>query len=136
MRRFGILICVGILGLIVSDAIAKKQIRNDFTGRRQYIANSQTDFNSIITSSRVTGNTTLTASHYNVNVNTDSAGVTITLPAGVAGTMYRVVNTGSSSNNVTITPNGSEHILGVNSNWTLFDGESLIMAFDSSDGWY
>lgn len=85
---------------------------------------------------RVTASTTLTASQRNVLVNTDGGAVTITLPAGVAGTYYRITNSGSSVNDVTVTPNGTEDLLGSNSSTTVSDGNSLVIIFDETDGWY
>ena len=84
---------------------------------------------------RVTGNTTLTEFDRVVHVNTDSAAVTIQLPAGTAGQYYRIVNTGSSANAVTITPDGSELVVGASS-FGLADGESLIIVYDVNDGWF
>lgn len=85
---------------------------------------------------RVTSDTTLTQSQYHVFANTDSADVTVTLPEGKAGLAYRIVNTGSSGNKVTISPDGTDNLLGANSSFELFDGESLIIVFDTTDGWY
>ena len=68
--------------------------------------------------------------------NTDSAGFTATLPAGVSGQTFKVINSGSSGNLLTVAPNGSEHLLGVNSNFSLFDAETLDLTYDSTDGWY
>lgn len=84
----------------------------------------------------VTDPTTLTPTQRNVFANTDSAAVAITLPAGVDGTYYRIVNTGTSGNNVTITPDGTENLLGANSSFTLFDAEALIIVFSTDDGWW
>ncbi len=136
MKKFAIIVCIGFLGLIVSEVFAKKQIRNDFTGRRQYIANKGSDLLAIYTVNNVGTDTTLTSSYHNVFVDTDSANVTITLPAGVAGTEYRIVNVGTSTNNVAITPDGSENLIGANSNFTLSDAESLIIVWDDTKGWY
>ena len=106
-----------------ADALTAKGILTTENGRN-------------VSVTRVTGNTTLTNENHHVFGNTDSVGFTITLPAGAAGIEYRIVNTGSSSNNLTIAPNGSEHLLGANSNFTLFDGESLTIAYNTADGWY
>ncbi len=76
----------------------------------------------IVKVTRITGNTTLDTSHHHVFADTDGGAITVTLPAGVAGTEYRIVNTGSTSYNVTITPNGAEKLLGANSSFTLYDG--------------
>lgn len=85
---------------------------------------------------RIAGDTTLTAANHHVFVDTDGGAVTITLPAGVSGKYYRIVNTGSSTNNLTITPDGTELLIGANSNFTLLDGETLIIVFDPTEGWY
>jgi len=84
---------------------------------------------------RVTGATTLDEDHHHVFCDTDSADIAITLPAGVADTEYRVCNTGTSGNKVTITPDGSELLIGENSAFTLNDGESLIVAYEATEGW-
>jgi hypothetical protein len=79
--------------------------------------------------------TALDTDHH-IFMNTDGQASTVNLPAGVAGTEYRIVNTGTSSNSLTVTPNGSENLLGANSSFTLNDGESLIIVYDSNDGWF
>jgi len=88
------------------------------------------------TSSRPTTAATIDDTAYQWNCNTDSAGFTITLPAGVQGREYKIVNTGTSNNTLTVSPNGTEHLMGENSNFDLEDGESLIIAYDTTDGWY
>ncbi len=68
--------------------------------------------------------------------NPDGSAWTATLPAGVSGQTLKVINSGSSGNILTVAPNGSEHLLGVNSNFALFDAETLDLTYDSTDGWY
>ena len=68
--------------------------------------------------------------------NTDSAGWTATLPAGAEGQTLRIINSGSSGNNLTVAPNGAEHLYGVNSNFVLADGESIEITYNATDGWY
>jgi hypothetical protein len=97
----------------------------------------QTDGGRKVKNTRVTTTPyTALATDYNLSVNTDSAAITVNLPAGVAGTMYRIVNTGTSGNAVTLAPNGSENLLGENSSFVLRDGESLMIVYDATDGWY
>jgi len=67
---------------------------------------------------------------------TDSGAVTILLMAGIAGTTYRIVNAGTAANNVTVTPNGAENLIGANSNFTLLDGEDLLITYNATKGWY
>lgn len=69
-------------------------------------------------------------------VDTDIAAATANLPAGVSGKRYRVINTGSSNNNVTLSPNGTELLLGANSNFTLLDGDVLTITYETSEGWW
>ena len=45
------------------------------------------------------------------------------------------MNTGISSNELTITPDGSENLLGANDSFILFDGEALIITYETTDGW-
>jgi len=90
----------------------------------------------IVNSDRVTANTTLDVTNHNVFCDTDGGAFTATLPAGVDGTYYRIMNTGTSSNNLVIAPDGAENLLGDNSGFTLMDGESLIITYETTEGWY
>ncbi len=90
----------------------------------------------VVAVARVTGNTTLTSAYHHVFADTDGGAITITLPAGAAGREFRVVNTGSAGNAVTVAPDGSELLLGANSNWTLADGEALVVVYETTEGWF
>ena len=92
-------------------------------GRIKTVTRQTTTYTVLVTDSVVFGNT-------------DSAGFTATLPAGVSGQTLRIINSGSSGNQLTVAPDGSEDLLGVNSSFTLFDGEALDITYDSTDGWY
>ena len=78
---------------------------------------------------------TITEGH-EILANTDGGGVTTNLPVGVDGRALRIVNTGTSGNMVTICPNGVEHLIGVNTNFFLRDGDALLAVYDVIDGWY
>ncbi len=67
---------------------------------------------------------------------TDDGVIIINLPAGSAGKHYRIVNTGSSGNSITLVPDGSELLFGDNANETLYDDESLDMVYNTTEGWY
>jgi hypothetical protein len=67
---------------------------------------------------------------------TDSASITLNLPAGSAGLSYKIVNCGTSGNNVVITPNGSELIDGVNSSKNLGDKGVIDLVYSTSKGWW
>lgn len=72
----------------------------------------------------------------NVFCDTDGGAITLNMPAGINGRKYRFINTGSSGNAVTITPNGAELLMGVNSSFTLLDGDVLILVYETTEGWW
>ena len=92
-------------------------------GRIKNTTRKTTTYTILVTDDRVFGNT-------------DSAGWTATLPAGVEGQSFNIINSGSSGNTLVIAPNGSEHLLGVNSNFSLADAETLELTYNATDGWY
>lgn len=101
------------------------------------------DFNGIldtlrarVTVERYTTSTTIDGRVYQYNFNTDGGAITCTLPPGVINKEIKIVNTGTSGNTLTIAPNGTDKLIGVNSSFTLSDGESLIILYDGTDGWY
>lgn len=71
-----------------------------------------------------------------IMVDTDTIDITINLPAGVDGQAYKIVNCGTSGNIVTINPNGTELLNGVNAPETLYDSENLDLSYDSTEGWF
>lgn len=110
MRRLGILICFGILVLIVSEAVAKKQTRNDFTGRRQYIASKYSDL--AMTTTEKSANYTVTSTDSFLIGDATSGGITFTLPAisPNVGRVYHIKKKDVTGNTVTVDANGSETI--------------------------
>jgi len=72
-------------------------------------------------------------------VNTTSGAITVTLPAGSAGDIVGISDYASTfqTNNVTITPNGTDKINGVNANATLStQGLAVSLVYvDSTRGW-
>jgi len=80
--------------------------------------------------------TTIDDTAFQWNGNTNSGGFTYTLPAGIQGKQYKIVNVGTSGNVLTVAPNGSDNLLGENSSFELEDGESLLIAYDITYGWY
>jgi hypothetical protein len=71
--------------------------------------------------------------------NTTSGGFTMNLPAGSAGNIVSVVDYTNTfaSNNLTVTPNGSEKIGGTNASATLStEGQSVTFVYvDGTEGW-
>jgi len=72
-------------------------------------------------------------------VDTTSGGITVNLPAGAAGSIVGISDYASTSvsNNITVTPNGSEKINGVNDDYTLNTaGLAVTLVYvDSTRGW-
>jgi len=85
---------------------------------------------------RVTGTYTILVTDEVVFGNTDGGAFTATLPPGAQGRTFKVINSGSSGNALTLAPDGAEHLIGVNSNFVLNDGETLDLTYDATDGWY
>ena len=65
---------------------------------------------------------------------TDTGDITILLFAGIEKTAYRIINAGTSGNNLTITPNGTENLYGSNESEVLIDQEHLDMQY-TNKGW-
>ncbi|REK57572.1 MAG: hypothetical protein DWQ49_08885 [Bacteroidetes bacterium] len=68
-------------------------------------------------------------------VDTDSAAITINLQAGVNGRTLRIVNVGSSGNDVTVDGNGSENVKGATTN-AITDGNEIIITYQATEGWW
>jgi len=81
--------------------------------------------------------TAVTANGYFLN--TTSGVLTVNLPAGVAGSIVSMADYAGTwqTNNVTVTPNGSEKIGSVNASVTLdTEGQSVTLVYvDSTQGW-
>ena len=84
---------------------------------------------------RYTTTQTIPVTDDQVFCNTDGAAWTATLPAGAEGQSFRIINSGDSGNDLTITPNGAEHLLGANASQTLKDHETLELCYNATDGW-
>ena len=72
-------------------------------------------------------------------INTTSGAITVTLPAGNSGDIVSLADYTNTwqTNNVTVTPNGTDKIGGINSNATLAtEGQSVTLVYvDSTEGW-
>lgn len=90
----------------------------------------------VTTTTRVTTTYTILTTDSVIFCNTDAGAYTATLPAGSQGKSYQVINSGTTSNLLTVAPDGAETLIGVNSGFTLLDGEALDITYDATDGWY
>ena len=86
--------------------------------------------------------TRVAASPYNVLaadhvifVDTDGGAITVNLPAGIEGTNYRVINSGTSGNAVVLTPNGAEQLFKDAAATNLYDGEVADIVYNTTEGW-
>lgn len=78
---------------------------------------------------------TILSTDYKVFCDTDLIAITVNLPPGEDGVSYTIINSGSSGNNVTLVPNGSELLFGANSNETLYNGEVFDLTYNTTEGW-
>lgn len=69
-------------------------------------------------------------------VNTDASNIDISLPPGIGGTNYRIINTGSSGNVVNLIPALTDKLIGLNEPDYLADREALIITFEETEGWW
>lgn len=85
----------------------------------------------------VTATTTLDASHGIVLVDATAGAVTINLPAasGLSGRGYVIMKIDSSTNGVTIDPNGTELINGSNTK-TLLNQFNAVLIVTDGTAWY
>ncbi len=94
-------------------------------------------FFSSVTARRVTAAIyTILSDDMVIFFDTDGAAIAADLPAGVHGKCYRVVNCGSSGNNLTLTPDGAELLEGANAAITLIDGEVYEIVYETTEGWW
>lgn len=87
---------------------------------------------------RTTTNLTLNSTHQKVFCDTDGGAIIITLPAGSDGTEYQIINTGSSGNDVTVTPDGTEQIFngGAGTSFVLADSEGITITYEDTENWW
>ena len=93
-----------------------------------------------VTTPKVTGDSPITAvTGKGYFLNTTAGTITVNLPAGAAGSIVSLADYAATwqTNNVTVTPNGSEKIGGVNANALLSTiGQSVTFVYvDSTQGW-
>ena len=93
-----------------------------------------------VTTPKVTGDSPVTAATGSGYIlNTTAGTITVNLPAGAAGSIVSVADYAATwqTNSVTVSPNGSEKMGGVNSDVTLStEGQSVTFVYvDSTQGW-
>jgi len=103
---------------------------------RRYITRSEVDYWD--TTRLVAADSPYTVTLYDevIFCDTDAGPITVNLPAGRNGLGYRIINCGSSGNDVTITPDGSELIEGVSASKTISDGSVTDLCYETTEGWW
>jgi hypothetical protein len=66
---------------------------------------------------------------------TDAGAITVDLPAGISGTHLKIVNTGSSGNDVTVDGHSAENVYGALTQ-LLSDGEVIDIHYETTEGWW
>lgn len=69
-------------------------------------------------------------------VDTDGGVVVVNLPPLVNKRHLRILNTGSSGNNVTLNPDGGDLLNGDNAGESIFDSEKFILTGETTEGWW
>ena len=101
--------------------------------------NTLTVNTTLTTAGRIRNTTRITANYTNavtddvIFCDTDGGVITNTLPAGVEGQMFKVINVGT--NEVTIDGNGAETVFG-DLTQTLSNGEILDLIYNATEGWW
>lgn len=93
----------------------------------------------IDSTTRLTSADTLGTYDEIIYANTDSGPYIVTLPPGRERvTHYKIMNTGTSGNDLTINPDGIEQIWknGAGVGVVLSDGDILNLHYNSIDGWF
>ena len=67
---------------------------------------------------------------------TDGNAILVNLPVGTNGRKLRIINCGTSDNDVTVAPNGSELLTGVNESSPLGDKSVIILTYEPTEGWW
>lgn len=99
---------------------------------------TQTKAGRIVNTTRITNvdspYTVLVTDHH-IFCDTDGAVITVNLPAGVEGTEYKIINVGTSGNDLTIDGNGAETIFGAATH-ILTDGDTETINFNATEHWW
>ena len=83
---------------------------------------------------RVTTTYSILTSDDNIYCNTTAGDFTVTLPAGVDGQTFRIINSGTGT--LTIAPNGTELLTGANASKTANAGTVIVLVYETTDGWF
>jgi len=87
---------------------------------------------------RVTSDQTLGTGYGIVFADTNLGAITLTLPAGENNMHYKIINCGSSGNDLTVDPDGNEQLYGagIGVASTVGDGEVINIHYNAVVGWW
>ena len=116
------------------DGTKTHQSKRD--GSTQIIGVLQSDSGRIKKTVRITGNYNILPSDSVIFCDTDGGAFVVNLPAIIDGTHYKIKNTGTSGNDVTLTPDGTDKLFGVNASEPVHDGEVFDIEPEMTEGWW
>lgn len=67
---------------------------------------------------------------------TDDGVITVNLPPGENKRKYRIINVGTSGDDVTVNPNGAELLKGANASQTIAGFGELLINYETTEGWW
>lgn len=136
-----ILDSIDLVTALINSVYAHTSIMPDTTGinpdhDRRYITRTEVDYWD--TKRLIASDSPYTVLIYDevIFCNTDAGAITINLPEIRRGLGYRIINCGSSLNDVSVVPYGAELLDGVNSPKTLSDGSILDICGEPTEGWW
>jgi len=105
------------------------------TGYLGVLGSLKTDGGRIVNTTRVTTTYTALVTDNVIFCDTDGGAFTITLPAGVEGQHFKIINCGSSVNQLTIDGDGAETVWG-GLTAILNDGDIINLHYNATEGWW
>lgn len=89
----------------------------------------------VTTTTRVTTTYTALSTDEVIFCDTDGGAFTLTLPAGVEGKHYKIINCGSAGLNLTVDGDGAETVYGETTQ-LIFDGSVIDIHYNATEGWW
>lgn len=136
-----LLYSIDLVTSLIHSVYAHTSIMPDVLGinpdhDRRYITRTEVDYWD--TKRLVVADSPYTALIYDevIFCDTDTGAITVNLPVGRNGLGYRIINCGSSLNDVTVVPDGLELLDGLNASKTLSDGSVVDLCYETTEGWW
>ena len=117
------------------DSLADGYMDYRATTAHRFNTTIETSGGRIVNTTRVTTTYTVLVSDHVIYCDTDGGAFTATLPAGVEGQQFKIINCGSSGNSLTVDGNGAETVYGELTQ-VLSDGEVIDLTFNATEGWW